>query len=166
MIEQEIIQACKNEMWKRFPRDKIVIGRPAAISQYDRGYLLYGIVLQPCDDRYAHQQWLGTPMKDGETFKAVDPIDDVKGAFVGITGAWFDDLRDRGSVLVVRRALEYSEEPIEGDSSNRLRHRVTFRAHAANDIMLYTPDYAEKMGDTSHNPELGDYMERMRKALA
>lgn len=155
MIEADIIAACKAEMFKRFPRDKIVIGRPSSTSQYDTPYVTYGLIVQQTTEGLQR----GSP--------AGDYTEDAKRALVAATGAWFDDLREHGTVLVVRRALEFSKELKPIDYLGFLcRFKITFRAHAANEIMLYTPDYAERRGDTAKNVELDGYMEDMRKALA
>lgn len=161
MIEQEVIAACKAEMFKRFPRSQIVIGRPAALSQYDKPYVVYGLIVQPME------------MEGGGLVRRVSeagPLDascyvaDTIAALIAASGAWFDTLRSQGSILVVRRALEWAQN--ESPRDEGWRYKITFRGHAANEIMLYTPDYAEKMGALAANPDLGGYIENMRKALA
>lgn len=165
MPEQEIIAACKNEMWKRFPRSQIVIGRPSSTSQYDRPYQLFGIIVKPFAEGAAG---IYTVDREGQPAKTTDVYtDDVKAAFIAAASTWFDTLRSQGSVLVIRRALEWSTDQISITHEIEVpQYKLTFRAHAANTIMLYTSDYAEKMGDLAANPDLGSYVDRMRKALA
>ena len=40
-MEQEILQACKSEMRKRFDKARTVIGKPSSTSQYDKPYTNY-----------------------------------------------------------------------------------------------------------------------------
>lgn len=141
-MEQDIIAACKAEMFKRFPRDRIVIGRPASLSQYDKSYTVYGLIVQRLSED-------GSPP---------DYEEDVKAALIAASGAWFDTLRAQGSVLVVRRALEYSTE-VKPHEFGGFTHRckMTVRAHAANEIKEFAME-----GDWS--PAV-DYVDIMIKAL-
>lgn len=151
MIEQEVIAACKNEMFKRFPRSQIVIGRPASLSQYDKAYMTFGLIVKPFG--VEDSPWRAS-FSDGYTV-------DVKAALVAAAGAWFDMLRDQGSVLVVRRALEWSQHETPDD---RWLFKITMRAHADNHILEYKADYALKTEEARlEDPE---YQERMRAALA